>query len=117
MKEVNKNDFKKETHSPVLFENEVNEDSLELHVKTGDRKNCKEYYVRIEYSTNEPCDSNNAGCVNIEKYDSHMRLLDSGELDYTDENTELKDIMFDCFEFMDIKNAYEVSETKFLRFM
>ncbi len=117
MKEVNKKDFKKETHSPVLFDGEINEDTLELHVKTGNPKDCKEYYVRIEYSMNEPCDSNNSGCVNIEKYDSHMRLLDSGELDYTDKNTKLKDIIFDCFEFMDIKNVYEVLKTKFLRFM
>lgn len=85
-------------------------------MKTGNRKDSKEYYVKIEYSMNEPADINNPGCVNIEVYDSYMRFLRCNKLDYTDENTKLKDIMLDCLEFMDIIYIYE-SQTKFLKFI
>lgn len=83
------------------------EQEINLSIKT---KASKQLYMRMWWSDNEPADENNPGCIGITIFDEHMLELDGGELDYTDESIELRDMIEDCLEFMDI-DADSVKET------
>ena len=91
------------------------EDELYLSILVEDGT---KLYMRLYFSSNPPAVDTNAGCIGVELYDSHMREIDFGELDYADEDTELKDMVQDCIEFLaeEIK-IKEYKETKMLKFI
>lgn len=60
-------------------------------------------YVKLWFSSNPPADKNNPGCIGISILDNDLKEINGGELDYTDPNVELKDMLSDCIEFLDIK--------------
>lgn len=71
-------------------------------------------YIKIWFSDNPPASNDNPGCIGIQLYDSHMKEIDGGELDYESEDVKLEDMINDCIDFMEIK-AIEVKPTKMLK--
>ena len=93
---------------------ECNLDEKHYSVKTTDGK---QYYVKMWFSSNEPANPENLGCIGIEVYDEHMRELEDlgGELDYEKDTDTLDSKAKDCFKFagLDVK---EYKVTKVLKF-
>ena len=83
-------------------------DDLLFKVVSGE--NNKINYLKIWFSDNEPSDENNPGCIGIDVYDSSMKEIDGGELDYEDENIELKDMINDVLDFMKFKDVKSTTE-------
>ena len=65
-------------------------------------KNGKKRYLELWFSDNPPFNINNAGCIGISLYDENIEQIDGGELDYTDDTIELKDMINDCIKFMNL---------------
>lgn len=73
-------------------------------------ENNKQLYMKIWWSDNFPANEDNLGCIDIMIFDEHMRLLDTGEMDYNTADDTLRDFASDCLEFMNI-NAIDIKET------
>lgn len=86
------------------------EDELDIAITTKDDN---KLYMKMWFSSNPPAEPENPGCIGITVYDSHMREIDGGELDYEADNVKLRDKILDCAELMGI-DVKSVKETKFL---
>ena len=75
----------------------MDELNLSLELTNGEKR-----YLELWFSDNPPFDVNNAGCIGISLYNENMDQIDGGELDYIDDTIELKDMINDCIEFMDL---------------
>ena len=68
-------------------------------------------YFRMWWSDNPPANEENPGCISVSIFDEHMRELDGGELDYTSYDTELRDMIEECIDFMEL-DVKSISETQ-----
>ena len=71
--------------------------NLSLNLCGGGHK-----YMKIWFSDNPPADDENVGCIGISIYNEDLKEIDSGELDYIDYSVELKDMINECANFMDL---------------
>lgn len=60
-------------------------------------------YIELWFSDNQPYDSNNPGCIGIELFDENTNEVDGGELDYTSDTIELKDMLDECLALFNLK--------------